>query len=240
MSRSRFLPKLSYLLDDDTVKPEDETREHDSVSIFRLSQTILEFGKDNEKDVTLRQSERDALFNYENAVRAALFDVRRIFFTILLRQQQLGERQELLKEFRERYRQIQALQETQRVLEVDVLTARLNVLNEETRINSLEKEILRKKIDLLHLMGLPVGVPAFQIEGKVDRFTMPLEAAVDLGLQRSTAAIEARANLVEEERALKQLWWQYAPDVTVMGLMKGKRGAGGLELSGNRDRKSVV
>ena len=59
---------------------------------FDLSQRLVEFGKDNAADVALREAQRNALFDYEDAVRTALFQIRLKFFTVLLRQQQLAER----------------------------------------------------------------------------------------------------------------------------------------------------
>jgi len=159
VTQSRFLPTAVYSLRHESANRKGSTSTNDTRQLLRLSQTILEFGRDNPSDVTLRESERSALFSYEDAVRDVLSAVRKTFFTVLLRRQQLEERLKLLEEFRDRHRQMTELEKTRRVLEVDVLTARLNMLNEEARINGLEREIMRKHSDLLYLTGLPPGRP---------------------------------------------------------------------------------
>lgn len=149
--RSRFLPRFFYDLKQKNMQhkavppeftqtlggpvsyapQEDQTQRTDNY--VRYSQTLLEFGKDNPRDVALRDLQRKVLFEYEDVVRDVLSQVRVKFFTILLRQQQLASRTEFLAEFQKQYRRIKGKYEaTRQVVEVDVLTARLNVLNEES------------------------------------------------------------------------------------------------------------
>jgi len=222
--------------------PEEDDEEHDEGSwtrstdqVLLLTQTLLEFGKDNETDVVLRESERQVLFDYEDTVGRTLSDVRRTVFTILLRKEQSAERRKLLHEFRSRHEQMRKLEETRRVLEVDVLTARLNVLNEEARINSLNKEILRQRIELSRLLGLPMGMTDFDVRGDTEVFDMDLDEAVRTSVRRSTSIAEARAAVWEQERVLRQLAWEYAPDLHLQGGWRDKTATAGLGLTSEND-----
>jgi len=203
--------------------------------VLLLTQTLIEFGKDNPQDVDVRDSQRDALFDYEASARRTVSAVRLKFFTILLRQRQVTERRKLLAEFRARYEQMRELEKSRRVLEVDVLTARLNMLNEEARINALEKEVLRQKIDLSNLMGLPVGMTDFDVRGEQERFDLSLDDAVDVALRRSTRIAEGRAAVWEQERVVRQLIWEYAPDLRLQGGWRDKSATAGLELAEDDD-----
>ena len=236
INRSRFIPRLVYGVSSRAMHREGSgagngsNSEEGTFHSLRLSQRLFEFGKDNQEDVALRESQREALFDYEDTVRSALSGVRRRFFTIILRQQQLAERQKSLAAFRARYEQMKELEKTRRVVEVDVLTARLNVLNEEVRINSLEQEILRQKIDLLHLLGFPVGMTEFNVEGEIEELGVPLEAAVRIALRRSSLIGQFRAEMAEQERALREVRWQYAPDVRLRAGWKDDENTTGVSM----------
>jgi len=230
VNRARFLPSLTYSLSYESTDPRGSSSTNDTHQSVRLSQTILEFGKDNEDDVALRESQRDALFDYEDTVRDTLSQVRKEFFTLILRRQQLKERETSLQEFRRRYEKIVELEKTRRVLEVDVLTARLNMLNEEARINSLEKETFRRKSDLLYLMGFPVGLTDLEVEGAVEGFGMPLEDAVNIALERSPEIAEERANAAEQARVVAETFWDYMPSIGLQTGWQDDENAAGLQL----------
>lgn len=235
ITKSRFLPLLVYSLDREESDIDNVTTTNDTHHSFRLSQTLLEFGKDNPDDVSLRDSERAALFAYEDTVRDVLSAARRRFFTILLRQQQMQERHKLLDEFRQRYEQVRQLELARRVLEVDVLTARLNMLNEEANINSLEREIFRQKIDLLQLIGFPVGVIDLGVRGEVEAFGIPLEDAVSIALRRSASVAKRRAEVEEQARTLREVLWELAPDIDLQATSKNGETVGGIELNSTDD-----
>lgn len=233
--RSRFLPHLFYGFEQEEKEREtSEESRSQTDHFFRLSQTLLEFGKDSAEDVVLRESQRDVLFGYEDAVSGALSGIRLKFFTILLRQQQLAERVELLGEFRDQYERIRKRYEKRQVVEVDVLTARLNMLNEETRINSLKKEILRQKIDLLHLIGVPVGMTNFELQGELEALEVDLSRAVDIALKRSTGIAQARSVVAEQRRKARQVWWEYGPDLHLQSGWKDSESVAGIELTAER------
>lgn len=197
------------------------------------TQTLLEFGKDNPADVAVRESGRQALFAYEDTVRSVLADVRLTFFTILLRQRQLSERYKLLEGFQQRYEQVRRLEETRRVVEIDVLTARLNVLNEQSRINALEQEILRLKIDLARLAGFPPGILDYELHGEPEDFRLDAESAVNIAIRRSTRIAEARAAVWEQERVAREVLYEYAPELSVRAGWKDDMTSAGLDLSTN-------
>ena len=231
--RSRFLPQLFFDLEQESrTRQTDGSTSSRTDSYFRYHQTLFEFGKDNDEDVALRAAQREALFAYEDAVRETLAAVRLTFYTILLRQQQLAQRLDLLEEFRRQYQRVSKKYDKRQVVEVDVLTARLNMLNEETRINALRQEILRETISLLHLIGLPVSMVDFTLAGATDPFDMSIDKAVETSLRRSTAIAQARATVSEQRRAARQVLWEYAPDLSLQSGWKGKDAALGMEATG--------
>lgn len=213
--QSRFVPKVDYKLDLEHVEDSGTGNDGAVDHRFVVSQTILEFGRDNLQDVLLRQEQRDVLFGYEDSVRNVLSNVRLTFFTILLRQRQLEERRKTLEGFQSRFDQIQKKEAERRTPQVDVLTARLNVLNEELRINALRREIHRRQADLLRFLGLPIALVDVQLEGTLEDFQLDVELAVRLALERSTRVAQARASVWEQRRLARQIRWGNGPDVSL-------------------------
>ncbi|MAE60337.1 MAG: hypothetical protein CMJ49_03170 [Planctomycetaceae bacterium] len=237
--QSRFLPTLTYVLDIETINPNDGGAHGDTDNALRAEMTLFEFGRDNPEDVTLRADQRGALFGYENIVSRVLSDVRLQFFTVLLRQKQLATRQELMEQFQVRLEQVRELLAAGRALRVDELTAELNVLNEMSRINSLGREIRRRKIDLLHVIGLPAGLADFQIDGVREGFDMAIDQAVQIALLRSTAIAQARATVYEQARVVKQIWWEDGPSFAGQFGWRDAGNRAGLELSSDDGTHAV-
>ena len=226
IANSRFLPRLVYDLSASISENAGRNFAHGAVAGF----TLLEIGKDNPVDVSLREIERQALFRYEAAVTDVLSEVRLTFFTILLKQQQLAARGKLRDEFTARYDRIVSLEALQRVLEVDVLTAKLNVLNEESRINALKKEIQRQKMDLSHAMGLPLEMSDFDLAGGPEKLELSPEGAVSVAWRRSTRIAWARVAVFEQDRVVRQLIWDWLPDVHMQVGKSGSLGSVGVDF----------
>jgi outer membrane protein TolC len=228
--QSRFVPQLDYKLDlehvDDSGSGVGGAVDHR----FGLSKTILEFGRDNRQDVLLRQDQRDALFSYEDSVQRVLADVRLTFFTILLRQRQLDERSTTLEGFKSRFEQIQRKEAERRTPQLDVLTARLNVLDEELRINALQREVHRRQADLLRFLGLPIALIDVQLEGALEDFELDVERAVRFALERSTRVAQARATVWEQKRIAKQIGWENAPEIDLRAGYRNERVESGVGL----------
>ena len=215
--RSRFLPHLSYVLAHEHASRKIAGRQGDTDNLFRYSQTLLEFGKDNPDDVFLREAQRRALFSYEDSVRDVLSSARRVFFTVLMRQEQIQTRRNLLAEFEAKYENIRQREREQIEAQEALATARLNVLNEKSRINALEKEIRRLKFELLRLLGLTVGTASLELAGELEAFTLDIDSAVNLAQRRSTSVAQARARLFEQARLARQIWWENSPDLSLRG-----------------------
>ena len=226
IAKSRFLPRLSYDLTASVVQNIGQQVANGA----RAGMTLLEFGKDNPIDVVLRAQQRRALFLYEQDVADVLSAVRVRFFTILVKKRQLSQRRKLRDEFAARYDRMVKLEAQRRVLEVDVLTAKLNVLNEQMRINSLEKEIQRQKIDLLHAVGFPVGMTEFTLQGRPEAYALSRDESVDIALRRSTRIAQARAVVFERDRVVRQSVWEYLPHVNTRGGYRGEFGLVGADL----------
>jgi outer membrane protein TolC len=223
ITRSRLFPTLELIVnrterDIETARPPGDF--NDTQTSLKLSQRILEFGKDSSAEVSLRASQRSALYNLESTVRSVLGQVRQDFYDILLREQQIETRMQLLGEFRrdwKRKRERFKLREGWREPEIEpsaVLQAEANVMNELGSINSLLRQQARSKIALLQVMGEPIG-QNIAIEGKQDETIFDVEQAVQIALENSIEVARLEEEVEEQERVVRQLIWEFAPDVSL-------------------------
>jgi outer membrane protein TolC len=227
---SRFLPHVNFNIDQQAIDTGSTGKQESLNQSFMVTQKLLEFGKESDTSVTLRKSQREALFGYEKEISRVLSNVRIKFFTILLRQQQIKERESLLEEYNKRYTKMRELEKVRRVLEVDVLTSRLNVLHEEARINALKRDLLRQKMDLMNLMGFPVHNTEFQLKGEITPFEVALDSCVDIALRRSTVIAEARAEFYEQRRVARRTWWEHGPDIELQVKWQEDQNAAGISM----------
>jgi len=238
---SRFLPNVELIYQYEHFRNFGSANPVDIAStIFaQISQTILEYGKDNPEDILLRADQRDALFGYEEQVADIFSQVRRAFFFIKLKEQQIGTRLQLLEGFKEQYQRKQRRMDEGNIsVKIEVLTAQLNVLEEESRINSLTRQKFNRKMDLLRLIGLPVGADLVEFEGEMDSFglnSFDMDKMVGLALAQSSEVAFAEAVVAEQQRALDQLRYEYAPDLRFTAGYQDDDGKVGVSLTNSED-----
>ncbi len=241
IANSRFLPTVDVVGQFEHARAfEGGDRSEDaSLVSARVSQRILEWGKDNPIDLALRSDQREALFGYENRVALVLSEVRRAFLFIQLKDQQIAARQDLLEQF-----ETQAQIKQQRMdagnlsVKIEVLTAQLNVLNEKTRINQLERQKFNRKAELLRLIGLPVGANQVAFEGRSDNFGLEgfdMDGMIQLALAQNSELAFREAVAAERDRALRQLRYEYAPDLRFTGGYQDEFGRAGAEVQNTDD-----
>jgi len=241
ITNSRFLPTIELIDQYEHLRnfgSDNNTDDAHTISA-RLTQRILEYGKDNPFDVSLRAEQRDALFNYEDMVAAVFSQVRRAFFFIRLKEQQIAARQELLGQFERQYQIKQQRMEAGNLsVRIEVLTANLNVLNEKSRINTLERQKFNRKMDLLRLTGLPVGADAVEFQGQMDNFGLEdfdPDGMIRLALAQSSEVALAEAVVAEQGRVLDQLPYEYVPDLRFRTGYQDENGTMGADLLNQDD-----
>jgi len=220
VTRSRLYPQLGFVWDYQkdhyAGTPNASARSDvDNSAVFQFSQRLFEFGKDASSEVALRRAERQALYSFENTVRSVLSSVREGFYTILLRQEQLNIRYQVLQQFREIHdRKKKRFEGKEASIDpFDVLSAELSVLEEEANVNSLEADIAADNYALQQLMGEPIG-EKISLQGEQDQTVFDVEAAVRTALENSPQLASGREEVAEQQRVLREVMWEYFPDVS--------------------------
>ncbi len=198
---------------------------------FRFSQRLLEWGRDPASTIQVRQNRRLATYNYEQKLRDVISQVRSAFFLIILKQQQIETRQKLLKEYQAKLVQQQKRFEIAKdVPRIDVLTAELDVLNEQNRIDVLNGDLTQKKLELLQLLNLPYDTNV-QFVGDIPSFDFTLPEIVSTTKQNSYQMTYLNSEFDEAQLKFQQLAWDYKPVFSAKVGYEDHRNAYGLTLN---------
>ncbi len=237
IANSRFLPAVELINQYERTQAFEAPDGSAEAYAFgaKITQTLFEYGKDNPIDVTLRAEQRDALFTYEDKVARVFSQVRRAFLLIKLKERQIAARQESLEQFEKQYQvKQQRLAAGNLSVKIEVLTAHLNVLNEQTRINRLNRERFNRIMELLRLIGMPVSADQVKLVGEMDSFGLgpfDLEPMVRLALAQSSDVALAEAIVAEGARSLDQIRFEYWPDLQFTSGYQDRNGSAGAAIS---------
>ena len=241
INNSRFMPSVELISQYEHFRnfgSDNNTDDATGISA-KISQRIFEFGKDNPLDISLRLDQRDALFNYENTIARVFWQVRKAFFFVKLKEQQISTRQELLAQFEKQHKiKEQRMEENNLSTKMEVLTAYLNVLTERSAINALERDKFNRIIDLLRLIGLSVGANQVRFEGQIDTFALngfDMDDMILLALAQSSQVALAEAYVAEQQRELGQLRFEYLPDLRASTGYQDENGRIGADLFNEDD-----
>lgn len=241
VNNSRFLPTIELISQYEhfrnlgTGNVTDDTHNISAT----ITQRILEFGKDHPLDLSLRDEQRRALFDYEDKIARIFSQVREAFFFVKLKEQQIATRQKLLDQFQRQYEIKQKRMDANNLsTKFHVLTARVDMLDQEKEIITLKRERFNRKMELLRLIGLPVGANQVEFEGQMDRFGLDdfdMDGMVRLALAQSSDVALFEAELAERQRLLDQLRFEYAPDLRMSGGYQTENGKIGADLVNEDD-----
>jgi outer membrane protein TolC len=241
IANSRFLPTIDLIYGYEHARNFGSANHVDVAStVFaQICQTIFEYGKDHPDDLALRAEQRSALFDYEDRVATTFSEIRKAFFFIKLKEQQIATRKQLLEQFERQYQvKQQRMKAGNLSVKIEVLTANLNVLEEKSRINTLKTQKLNRTMALLRLIGLPVRADRVGLEGEMDSFGIAdfdMDWAVRLALSQSSEVALAEARVAERQRALDQLRYEYLPDLSLTAGYQDENGMFGTELVGQNE-----
>ena len=225
--RSRLMPNVQLTASYDALRTERLGDTQDNLgSELLLQQRLFEFGPDAASEIALRSDLRNAVFDYQDKVYEIISRVWEVFHLILLQDQQIALRRTSKAAFEVLLARQVARYDRQMASEEDKLLAELNVLEEELAINGIIRKQLRNKMELMRLIGQPIGSGPHP-RGSLAVFQVEEEEAVRVAVGRNVQ-ISLNEQLVDEQRRiLREIGWEYAPDLAVdAGLEDGRRRAG--------------
>jgi outer membrane protein TolC len=224
--RARLMPQLSLTARYDALRTSLDSRTDDAVaSSLLFSQRLFEFGPDAAAEIQLRADLRQAVFGYQEQVHEVLARVWEVYHLILLQNQQIAARQASRASFEEDLQRKTERFERRLASEEDKLRAELSVLKEELEINKLQRQQFSNRMELLRLIGRPIGSEV-GLEGELVPFELAEDEAVAIALGADVQLALRQELLHEQRRVVRELAWEYSPDLAVdAGVEDGRRSA---------------
>ena len=234
--RSRLMPQVSLTAGYDALRAQGTGRVDDLLaSELLLTQRLFEFGPDAASEIQLRADLRQALFDYQDKVYQVSARVWELYHLILLKDRQVALRVASRENFEATFARQQARFEKRLASEEQKLQAELNVLEEELSINRIRREQLRDKMELLRLIARPIGLD-LRLSGELAPFEVDQDEAVRRALAHDVQIGLTEQLLAEQRRVVREIGWEYAPDLSAeAGVADGRRRAG---LSVARDGRT--
>lgn len=225
--RSRLMPSVQLNASYDALRTGRSGRTDDDIaSELLLQQRLFEFGPDAAAEIALREDLRTAVYNYQDKVYEVTARVWEVFHIILLQDEQIALRRASKAAFDLVLARQDARFQKRLASEGDKLSAELNVLEEELSINQLLRQQFRNRMELLRLIGRPIGIE-LPIKGQLVPFAIDEEQTVRVAAARNVQIQLAEQRLDEQRRVVREIGWDYAPDLSVdAGLEDGRRRAG--------------
>ncbi|MEE2659784.1 MAG: TolC family protein [Candidatus Latescibacterota bacterium] len=234
--RSRLMPQVNLTAKYDALRTERRPRTDDQLSSQLLfEQRLFEFGPDAASEIQLRSDLRTTVYDYEDRAYEVLARVWEVFHLILLQERQIESRQASRDSFLVVLERQTARFEQRLASEEDKLRAEISVLEEELQINRLRRQQFNNKMELLRLTGQPIGT-ALHLKGDLAPFPVNQDEAVEIALDRDVQIGIEGELFHEQQRVVREVGWEYAPDLSVgAGLHDGRHSAG---VSVDRDGRT--
>jgi outer membrane protein TolC len=228
--RSRFLPQIDLQAAFDAERNELDTDAGDGLSSsLRFSQRLFEFGPDALAEINLRDDLRQAVYAYREQSYTVLARVWELFHIILLQDEQIAIRRQSRQNFHQTFLRQEARFARRLATEEEKLSAELNVLNEDLAINDLVREQFNNKMELLRLIGQPIG-SEIRPTGPLGPFTLSQDEAVELAVANSVDLSLATERMQEQQRVLAEIKWDYAPDLSLDAGVEDDRRRAAVQL----------
>mgnify|MGYP006416078373 CR=1 FL=1 len=233
---SRLMPNVQLTASYDALRTESLGKTQDNLaSELLLQQRLFEFGPDAASEIALRSDLRNAVFDYQDKVYQITSRVWEVFHLILLQDEQITLRRASKAAFDEVLARQEARFQKRLSSEADKLSAELDVLEEELAINSLRRSQFRNKMELMRLIGRPIDVE-LHLRGSLASFQVDETNAVLVAVARNVQIGLSEQLLDEQRRVVREIGWEYAPDLAVDAILEdGRRRAG---LSVDRDGRT--
>ena len=223
--RSRYLPHLSVTTTYD-VEPSATTLSGKTEEEFggrvEYAQRLFEFGPNATQEIGLRADLRQALFAYQDKLHEVHARTWQLFHLVVLQDEQIQLRRDSRDNFVSTRERQQARFDKRLASEEDRLNAELNVLNEDLAINKLVRQQFNNKMELLRLIGRPIGTELV-LEGETVPFPVNQDEAVDIALGRDVGLALRQEELREQQRLVAEVNWEYSPDLSLAAAVEDGR-----------------
>ena len=225
--------------------PEADQRE----LFLQAQQEIVRYGATTDSRFAAKHREQAEKARYREAIINVDSKVRQAYYRLLLTRDEIASRDELLAYFRAKMDRVQTRLDAGLARPVELYEAELEVLEEQTRINNLQRELRALHLKLFTEIGLVgkrslrdievVGPPYEQLQ-----LLDPSEEDLSVLIEEARANRPHLAELVwqigQQQHQARSVFWQWLPHVGLQLTKEVQDTDLGLNWSGNGQTWKLV
>jgi len=182
-------------------------------SSVSLSQLLLRFGETPDFLDKAQEDVRIALLDeYERAKKEVAYNVRRVFYNILLAQEEIEERNKLSSAIRKKLSRVKEREKAGILLKINVLNTELELAEQQRAINDLERGLHLNKIELVQLIGED-ELKEVELVGGISEIEYTLSDAVKLALVNRLDLQLLTGDIERQKRLVKETLWTRLPEL---------------------------
>ena len=181
-------------------------------SALSLSQLLLRFGETPYSLDKTQEDVRIASLDYERARKEVAYNVRRVFYNILLAQEEIDERRKLESAIRKKLSRVKDRKKAEILLKINVLNTELELAEQQREINELSRSFDLGKIELVQLIGED-ELKEVAVVGNIPEITYTPDNAVKLALENRLDLLLLQGDIERQKRLVKEILWNRLPEL---------------------------
>ena len=151
----------------------------------------------------------------ELAIQSTRIDVvsetRRIFYDIVLIQDEMKERKVLRDEIEKKRVRTEERVKKKLALELDLLDVELELARQELRINELKRDLRVKKMELLQAIGADEEAE-ISVSGELSDIGFTMDDCIGAAMLNRTELKDFRGQIERQERIVREVLWELLPE----------------------------
>jgi len=190
----------------------DKDKYKDYRSSVSLSQLFLRFGEMPDFLDKAHEDVRIALIDLKRAQKEVAYNVQRVFYNILLAQEEIKERNKLESAIQQKLSRVRERQKAGILLKINVLNTELELAEQQREINELSRSIDIDKTELVQLIGED-ELKEVEIVGSIPEIEYTLDDAVKLALTNRLDLQLLQGDIERQRRLVRETLWNRLPEL---------------------------
>ena len=212
VSKAIYLPQVGVTGEYQRQKDGD-IDERDYITRAQASMLLAQFGEIPEGLDAAQEEVRKAEIEYEQARKKSVHDVRNLWNSIILTQEEIQQRRAIEVELEKKLKGTQIKHEEKRIPFLSRLNTELELSEQQLALNELQRRLDVDTAELISLIGLdPLSQVTLSQPLPDDDLT--LEAAVELALSNNLDLRDLQGDILRQERLAAETIWNRFPELS--------------------------
>jgi outer membrane protein TolC len=196
----------------DRAKRDNRFETKDYNGTLRAEQLLLRFGELPRRLDEVQERYRQAELDLQSAKTDMVSQIRRIFYNIMLIQDEIKERAEFKDEIEKKMERTEDRVEEKLALEIELLDVQRELAQQELSINRLKRELRLKTTELLQAIGADEEAE-INISGELPDTEFVIEDSIRVAMESRIELRDFRGEIERQERIVKEVLWELLPEL---------------------------